>query len=109
MPGVRAVRNLMSVRPDNAAKDRNLALMIERELEDDVLVQTVSNCILVTVRHGVVLLTGAVRDDGQRVQAEHVAAGISAAFAVDNRLQVDEDLVLPPRGRISGFRTFRSP
>jgi osmotically-inducible protein OsmY len=69
----------------------------------------VSNVILVTVRHGVVQLTGKVRDEGQRAQAERVAGHIGAVFAVDNRLAVDEDLVLPPRGRNSGFRAFRSP
>jgi len=109
VPGVRAVRNRLTVRPDNPITDRGLELMIERELEGDVLVQSISSAILITVHHGVVRLTGKVLDEGQRAQAERVASGISATFAIDNQLQVDEDLVLTSRGRIPGFRDFRRP
>lgn len=107
VPGVRAVRNEMSVRTFNPADDRRLGLLVQRQMDNDVIVQTVSNALLVTVENGVARITGCVRDAGQREQATRVAAGIGAVFAVDNRLTVNENLVLPPIGRIAGFRDFR--
>jgi hyperosmotically inducible protein len=109
VPGVRAVRNRLDVLPTNRGNDRRLALMVQRELGNDVIVQTVSNALMVSVDHGVARLTGRVRDAGQLEQAGRVATGISAVFAVDNQIVVDENLVLPVNGRIPGFVQFHAP
>jgi osmotically-inducible protein OsmY len=109
VPGVRAVRNQCSVRISGLRDDQRLALLVARELEYNRLVQNVSPGILVTVHHGVVRLTGRVRDEGQWFIAGEVAATMSAVFAVDNQLVVDEDLVVPSTGRVRGFEIFRGP
>jgi osmotically-inducible protein OsmY len=107
VPGVRAVRNELTVRRSDRSDDCRLALLVQRELENDILVQTVSNALSVSVRDGVATLTGKVRDEGQRVQARVVAASLSAVFAVDDRIVVDENLVLPTDHRIPGFKKFQ--
>ena len=107
VPGVRSVSNRMSARAGNPEADRRLALLVLRQIEGDVLVQAVAPAIDVAVRDGVVRLTGKVRDEGQRAQAAAVAAGIQAVFAVDNRLDVDKGLTLPPSLRNQGFRVWR--
>lgn len=109
VPGVRAVRNEMSVAPSSPEADRRLALMVQREIEGDVLLQSVAPAIQVTARDGVVRLTGRVRDDAQRERAGQVAAAIGLVFAVDERLQTDPALSLPASHRNQGFRDFRAP
>jgi osmotically-inducible protein OsmY len=107
VPGVRAVSNRMTARPGSREVDRRLALLVLREIEGDVLVQSVAPAIDVSAHDGIVRLTGKVRDAGQSERAAAVAAGLSAVFAVDNRLGVDEALTLPPSLRNQGFRTWR--
>jgi hyperosmotically inducible protein len=107
VPGVRAVRNELAVRRADISEDRRLALMVQRELENDVVVQVVANALMVSVKDGVATVSGKVRDEGQHAQAVAVVAAQSAVFAVEDRIVVDENLLLPSHGRIPGFRQFR--
>jgi osmotically-inducible protein OsmY len=107
VPGVRTVRNTCTVHPSSMIGDRGTALLVERVFQYDVLVQRVSNAILVTCEHGVVRLTGQVRDEGQRARCEELATGLDVVFAVDNRLTVNENLVTPVDGRIPGYHLYR--
>jgi osmotically-inducible protein OsmY len=106
VPGVRIVRNTCTVHPSSGIGDRGTALLVERVFQWDVLVQRISSSILVTCDHGVVRLTGHVRDEGQRARCEELARSQDVVFAVDNQLVVDEDLV-PPAGGIPGFQLYR--
>ncbi|HEX5011192.1 MAG TPA: BON domain-containing protein [Planctomycetota bacterium] len=106
VPGVRIVRNTCSVHPSSGIGDRGTALLVERVFQWDVLVQRVSSLILVSCDHGVVRLSGHVRDEGQRARCEELARAQDVVFAVDNRLVVDEDLV-PPANGIPGFQLYR--
>jgi len=107
VPGVRTVRNKLDVHPSSMIGDRGIALLVERVFQYDVLVQRVSNCILVSSDHAVVRLTGHVRDEGQKARCMELAAGQDVVFAVDNQLIVDEDLVPPADGRIPGYHLYR--
>jgi len=107
VPGVRTVRNKLDVHPSSKIGDRGIALLVERVFQYDVLVQRVSNCILVTSDHGVVRLTGHVRDEGQLARCLELATSQDVVFAVDNQLIVDEDLVPPAAGRIPGYHLYR--
>ncbi len=106
VPGIRAVQSGFRVRAGTLEADRRLALLVHREISNDGLVQTVSNAITVTTRLGVLHLTGAVRDEAQRERAGQLAAGQPDAFGVVNELRIEPGLVLPPKGRIAGFRTW---
>jgi hyperosmotically inducible periplasmic protein len=107
VPGVRAVRNELDVRRADLAEDRRVALLVQRQLENDPIVQTVSNALLVTVTNGVAHLTGKVRDEGQHARAVAIASQDPSVFAVEDQILVDENLVLPLHGRVPGFKQFR--
>jgi len=94
--GVRAVRNQLVVVEATQDESRRLAVLIQKQFEYDPLVQSVAPLVLVKVNDGVVRLEGRVLDDSQRQWAEDLAAVQVGVFAVDNRLQVDEDLRLLP-------------
>jgi osmotically-inducible protein OsmY len=94
--GVRAVRNQLAVVVATQDETRRLAVLIQKQLEYDPLVQTVAPLVLVKVKDGIVRLEGRVHDDSQRQRAADLAAWQVGVFAVDNRLQVDEDLRLLP-------------
>jgi hyperosmotically inducible protein len=107
VPGVRAVRNELDVRRADISEDRRVALLVQRQMENDAIVQTVSNALLVTVTNGVAYLTGKVRDEGQHARAVAIASQDPSVFAVEDQLLVDENLVLPLKGRVPGFKQFR--
>jgi len=107
VPGVRAVRNELDVRRADISEDRRVALLVQRQLENDAIVQTVSNALLVTVTNGVAYLSGKVRDEGQHARAVAIASQDPSVFAVEDQILVDENLVLPLHGRVPGFKQFR--
>jgi osmotically-inducible protein OsmY len=94
--GVRAVRNQLVVVEATQDESRRLAVLIQKQFEYDPLVQSVAPMVLVKVNDGIVRLEGRVHDDSQRQWAADLAAMQVGVFAVDNRLQVDEDLRLLP-------------
>lgn len=94
--GVRAVRNQLAVVVATQDETRRLAVLIQKQLEYDPLVQTVAPLVLVKVKDGVVRLEGRVHDDYQWQRAADLAAVQVGVFAVDNRLEIDEDLRLLP-------------
>ena len=101
--GVQAVQNQLVVVVASQDATRRLAVLIQKQLEYDPLVQTVAPMVLVQVKDGIVRLEGRVQDDSQRVRAGDLALIQVGVFAVDNRLQVDEAMrLLPTR---SGART----
>ena len=99
LEGARVVRNELVVRTATVEESRRLAVLILRQLEYDPAVQAVAPMVLVKVDSGIVRLEGRVLDDFQRNRAAELAAWQVGVFAVDNRLQVDEDLVLQPTRR----------
>jgi len=107
VPGVRAVHTNLSIRQGNLDDDRRLALLTHRILTNDVIVQTVSNAISVTVTDGILVLQGYVRDEDQREQAGRLASFQTGVFAVVNDLVVDRNFLAGPRGRIEGFRLWK--
>jgi len=97
------VQNKLVVVVASQDATRRLAVLIQKQLEYDPLVQTVAPMVLVQVKDGIVRLEGRVQDDSQRVRAGDLALIQVGVFAVDNRLQVDEAMrLLPTR---SGART----
>ena len=94
--GVQAVRNQLVIVEATQDETRRLAILIQKQLEYDPYVQTVAPMVLVKVKDGVVRLEGRVHDDVQWQRAADLAAIQVGVFAVDNRLQVDEDLRLLP-------------
>ncbi|HZM01139.1 MAG TPA: BON domain-containing protein, partial [Planctomycetota bacterium] len=92
--GVRAVLNELAVLKAGQEESRRLALLILKQLEYDTVVQAVAPMILVTVRNGIVRLEGRVQDEDQLLQAEDLAADQVGVFAVENRLEIDEQLRL---------------
>lgn len=99
VPGVRAVRTRLDVRASDSAAERRLATLVRRRLQYDALVQGVMPAVTVRADRGVILLEGLVRDEAQRRRAVQLARAEQAVFAVDDRLDVDPRLVLPPAGR----------
>jgi osmotically-inducible protein OsmY len=99
VPGVRAVRDEVVVRTATLEESRRLALLIQRQFEYDQYVQAMAPMILVKVGAGIVRLEGRVQDDFQRQRAEDLAALQVGVFAVDNRLEIDEELRLLPSRR----------
>jgi len=97
--GVRAVRSDLVVRRATKDESRRLAVLILKQLEYDPLMQPVAPMLLVTVRDGVVQLDGRVQDASQLDRAQDIAAVQVGVFAVDNRLQIDEELTLQPTRR----------
>ena len=94
--GVQAVRNQLVVVEATQDETRRLAILIQKQFDYDPYVQTVAPMVLVKVKDGVVRLEGRVHDDVQWQRAADLAAIQVGVFAVDNRLQVDEDLRLLP-------------
>ena len=92
--GVRVVRNELVVHTATQEESRRLAVLIQRQLEYDPIVQPIAPMVLVQVGDGIVRLEGSVQDEVQRHRAADLASWQAGVFAVDNRLQVDEDLQL---------------
>lgn len=109
VPGVRAVRSELTTRRSDRSEDCRLAVMVQRELENDVLVQTVADAVIVDVKDGVATLSGKVRDEGQHARALDIATAEPAVFAVVDRIVVDERLMLRSDRRNQGFKNFREP
>ena len=94
--GVQAVRNQLVVVEATQDESRRLAVLIQKQFDYDPLVQTAAAMVLVKVKDGVVRLEGRVHDDAQRERAADLASWQVGVFAVDNRLEVDEELRLLP-------------
>jgi osmotically-inducible protein OsmY len=94
VPGVCAVRNQVVVHKATLEESRRLALIVQHQFEYDPFVQGIAPMVLVKVGDGIVRLEGRVQDDFQRQRAENLAALQVGVFAVDNRLEIDEELRL---------------
>jgi osmotically-inducible protein OsmY len=107
VPGVRAVSNTLAVRPGNAEEDRRIALLVQRRIENSVLLKDVAAGLQVSCMDGVIRLQGAVRDALQLAEAEGLAAGTDVVFAVSSELAVDAGLPVVEDPRLREFRTWR--
>ena len=99
VPGVQAVLNELVVNRASQEETRRLTLLVQKQIEYDPFVQAIAPMVLVQVRDGVVRLEGRVQDAGQRDQVEWLASRQAGVFAVDNRLEIEDDLVVLPRRR----------
>jgi osmotically-inducible protein OsmY len=86
--GVTGVDNLLDV-----------ALPVGDDLEDAALAQRVSGAfaakgvpdgVRAAAREGDVVLTGTVRDSGQRAAAEDAAAAVAGVLSITNRIEVQD-------------------
>jgi osmotically-inducible protein OsmY len=97
--GVRAVRAQFEIRPSEPAAELRLATLVRRRLQYDTLVQSVMPAVTVHSDRGVIRLSGLVATEAQRRRAVELASAEPVVFAVEDRLQVDPRLVLPPARR----------
>jgi len=85
-----ALENLADYSPDFT-----LAAEVENALwADEILRETDYNEMDVTVENGVVILRGHVVTPSNRYRAENAARSVSGVLGIENRLVVDDDLVI---------------
>ena len=98
MPGVRSVRNRLTVRTNN---DVEIARRVREVFSRDP--ETRAGGIAVTVSDGVVFLSGAVSSAQEKEHAEKVAEVLQGVRRVNNGLrlpgQIRQPVRLPPRAR----------
>jgi len=93
------VRAQFEIRPSEPAAELRLATLVRRRLQYDTLVQSVMPAVTVHSDRGVIRLAGLVATEAQRRRAVELACAEPVVFAVEDRLQVDPRLVLPPAWR----------
>jgi osmotically-inducible protein OsmY len=87
--GVKDINNEITVDRKQGYKDAELLMKVENRIRSNSLLSPVEDKIKVSVRKGLVTLTGTVYNWGQRREAEKVAFHASGVWTVDNRLQVE--------------------
>jgi osmotically-inducible protein OsmY len=88
VPGARTVRNNMALRPTDQQVDRRLALLVAKKFEWDQSLHGVSDNISVTVRNGILTLTGKVDTEQQAELVRQLAANTESILVVDDKLNV---------------------
>ncbi len=87
LAGVRALKNLLDVRPPETVADRKVALHIRRAL--DAHAELPPGTAVVHVRDGVATLRGNVRSAEERFIAENIASHCRGVSKVVNQIKVD--------------------
>ncbi|GAA2753953.1 BON domain-containing protein [Amnibacterium kyonggiense] len=87
--GVRAVADDIRVRPAvaDAVHDDDLAAAVSRALQDDAEIP--DEAVGIVVRNGVVVLTGTVRTNAQRVGARRAVERLRGVRGIDSRLELE--------------------
>jgi len=86
--GVRAVVNTITVDWERGYADAALRKKVQDRIATNWMLAPIKDRINVSVRRGIVTLTGTVDTWGQRREAERVAFNTKGIQVVDNRLQV---------------------
>lgn len=88
VPGARMVRNKMALRPINPQEDERLGRLVMHKFKWEQSLHGVANGLSVSVRNGILKLSGKVDSEQQAALVRHLAADTTGIIVLDDKLTV---------------------
>jgi osmotically-inducible protein OsmY len=86
IPGTRMVRNNMTLRPISPQEDERLARIVQKKMSWEQKLHGVSKGLRISVRNGVLTLTGLVDTEEQAALVRELAADTTGIIVVDDQV-----------------------
>ncbi|MDG2150096.1 MAG: BON domain-containing protein [Planctomycetota bacterium] len=88
IPGTRMVQNNMTTRPNSPQEDERLARLVQKKMSWEQKLHGVSKNFRLSVRHGILTISGQVETEEQATLARVLAADTTGIIVVDDQIVV---------------------